>query len=66
MYLDPTNTLLSFIFFTYKVCASPIADRVTEIELQLQGQLDEQKAPTLATGLPWKDLIKSPDRTDPD
>jgi len=31
------------------------ADRVTEIELQLQGQLDEQKAPTKATGLPWLD-----------
>ncbi|MCP4799656.1 MAG: hypothetical protein GY893_06855 [bacterium] len=29
------------------------AEKVTEIEAQLQAQLDEQKAPTKAAGLPW-------------
>ena len=29
------------------------AEKVTEIEAQLQAQLDEQKAPTKAKGLPW-------------
>ena len=29
------------------------ADKVAEIEAALQTQLDEQKAPTKATGLPW-------------
>ena len=29
------------------------ADKVTEIETALQAQLDEQTAPTKATGLPW-------------
>ena len=30
------------------------ADKVATIEAQLQAQLDEQTAPTIATGLPWK------------
>ncbi len=30
------------------------ADKVANIEAQLQAQLDEQTAPTIATGLPWK------------
>jgi len=29
------------------------ADKVAEIEAALQAQLDEQKAPTKASGLPW-------------
>jgi len=29
------------------------AEKVTEIEAQLQAQLDEQTAPTKAQGLPW-------------
>ena len=29
------------------------ADKVTEVEAALQAQLDEQAAPTKATGLPW-------------
>ena len=29
------------------------ADKVATIEGQLQAQLDEQKAPTKATGVPW-------------
>jgi len=29
------------------------AEKVTEIEAQLQAQLDEQTAPTKAKGLPW-------------
>ena len=29
------------------------AEKVTEVETALQAQLDEQKAPTKATGLPW-------------
>jgi hypothetical protein len=29
------------------------ADKVAEIEAALQGQLDEQAAPTKAQGMPW-------------
>jgi len=29
------------------------AEKVSEIEVALQAQLDEQKAPTKATGTPW-------------
>jgi hypothetical protein len=29
------------------------ADKVAEIEAALQAQLDEQKAPTKASGMPW-------------
>lgn len=29
-------------------------EKITEIEAALQGQLDEQRAPTKAAGLPWQ------------
>ena len=29
------------------------AEKVTEVEAALQAQLDEQKAPTKASGIPW-------------
>ena len=31
------------------------AEKVTEVETALQAQLDEQRAPTKAAGLPWVD-----------
>lgn len=52
------DTLVPFADLTAEVVvgwvkAALTAEKVTEIEAVLQAQLDEQRAPTKAAGLPW-------------
>ena len=53
------ETLIAFADLTEEVVIGWVkeaiggADKVAEIEAALQSQLDEQKAPTEAAGLPW-------------
>ena len=53
------ETLIAFADLTEEVVIGWVkeaiggADKVVEIEAALQSQLDEQKAPTKASGLPW-------------
>tara|TARA_R100001463_G_C3446319_1_gene213129 strand:- start:41 stop:358 length:318 start_codon:yes stop_codon:yes gene_type:complete len=53
------ETLIAFADLTEEVVIGWVkeaiggADKVAEIEAALQSQLDEQKAPTKASGLPW-------------
>ena len=56
--LERPDTLVPFADLTEDTVVGWVkdklgADKVTEIEAQLQAQLDEQKAPTKAQGLPW-------------
>tara|TARA_R110002020_G_scaffold317535_1_gene533181 strand:+ start:660 stop:974 length:315 start_codon:yes stop_codon:yes gene_type:complete len=53
------DTLVAFAELTSEVVVGWVkekltADKVTEIETALQSQLDEQRAPTKAAGLPWE------------
>lgn len=52
------DTLVPFADLTSEVVVGWVkdaltAEKVTEIEAALQSQLDEQRAPTKAAGLPW-------------
>ena len=52
------DTLVPFADLTSEVVVGWVkdaltAEKVTEVEAVLQGQLDEQRAPTKAAGLPW-------------
>ena len=52
------ETLVAFADLTSELVVGWVkdaltAEKVTEIETALQGQLDEQRAPTKAAGLPW-------------
>ena len=52
------DTLVAFADLTSEVVVGWVkdaltAEKVTEIETALQAQLDEQRAPTKANGLPW-------------
>ena len=52
------DTLVAFADLTSEVVVgwgkdALTAEKVTEIETALQAQLDEQRAPTKANGLPW-------------
>jgi len=52
------ETLIPFADLTKEIVVGWVKDalgteKVTEIEVALQGQLDEQRNPTKAAGLPW-------------
>jgi len=52
------ETLIPFADLTQEIVVGWVKDalgteKVTEIEVALQGQLDEQRNPTKAAGLPW-------------
>ncbi len=52
------DTLIAFADLTSDIVVGWVrdaltAEKVTEIETALQGQIDEQRAPTKAAGLPW-------------
>jgi len=52
------DTLVAFADLTSEVVvgwvkATLTGEKVTEVEKALQGQIDEQRAPTKAAGLPW-------------
>jgi hypothetical protein len=52
------ETLIPFADLTKELVVQWVKDalgteKVTEIEVALQGQLDEQRNPTKAAGLPW-------------
>ena len=52
------ETLVAFADLTSEIVVGWVkdaltAEKVTEVESVLQGQLDEQRAPTKAGGLPW-------------
>ena len=56
--LERSDTLVPFADLTEEtvvgwVKAQLTEEKVTEIEAALQAQLDEQAAPTKASGLPW-------------
>ena len=53
------DTLIAFADLTSDIVVGWVkdaltAEKVTEVEKALQGQLDEQRAPTKAAGLPWE------------
>ena len=55
---DKPETLVPYADLTEEVVIGWVkdkltAEKVTEVEAALQAQLDEQKAPTKATGTPW-------------
>ena len=55
---DRPDTLVPFADLTAEVVVGWVkdaltAEKVTQVEATLQGQLDEQRAPTKAAGLPW-------------
>ena len=54
----PEDELIPFSTLTPEIVISWVkdslgAEKVAEIEAALQAQLDEQRAPSKATGLPW-------------
>jgi hypothetical protein len=54
------DTLVAFADLTSEIVVGWVkekltAEKVTEVETALQAQLDEQRAPTKAAGLPWVD-----------
>jgi hypothetical protein len=56
--LERGDTLIPFADLTPEVVVGWVkekfgAEKVAEIEAALQAQLDEQRAPSKATGLPW-------------
>ena len=56
--LERPDTLIPFADLTEEVVVGWVkdqfgAEKVTEIEAALQAQLDEQRQPTKAAGLPW-------------
>jgi hypothetical protein len=57
--LDKPETLVPFTDLTKELVVGWVKaalggdEKVAEIEAALQGQLDEQKAPTKASGVPW-------------
>lgn len=55
---DKPETLVPYADLTEEVVIGWVkdkltAEKVTEVEAALQAQLDEQKAPTKASGTPW-------------
>ena len=56
--LERSDTLIPFADLTEEIVVGWVkekltAEKVTEIEAALQAQLDEQRQPTKAGGLPW-------------
>lgn len=54
----PEDEMIPFAELTEEICVGWLKEKlgeekVAEIEAALQAQLDEQHAPTKATGLPW-------------